>query len=164
MDKEDLQHIMAELTKWQKKCEFLQNRLRKIEIGSRQKVAELQRKLRIERAKIRELKKQIKGGESMNPRISEAVICRMALRRYGGQSQMVMTMEEMAELTKALSKAYRGIPDIGNLSEEIADVEIMLEQMKQHFDIHDLTEKQKAEKLARLLEEWRKGNEIIGHG
>ena len=48
---------------------------------------------------------------------------------YGEQSRQLI--EEMAELTVAINKKWRGEADgIDNIVEEIADVEIMLEQMK----------------------------------
>lgn len=53
-----------------------------------------------------------------------------AVRAYGKQSQLVMAMEEMSELTKELSKNLRGADNFKALAEEIADVEIMLEQLK----------------------------------
>lgn len=53
-----------------------------------------------------------------------------AVRAYGKQSQLVMAMEEMSELTKELSKNLRGADNSKALAEEIADVEIMLEQLK----------------------------------
>lgn len=46
-----------------------------------------------------------------------------AVRAYGKQSQLVMAMEEMSELTKELSKNLRGADNAKALAEEIADVE-----------------------------------------
>ena len=48
-----------------------------------------------------------------------------AVRAYGKQSQLVMAMEEMSELTKELSKNLRGADNSKALAEEIADVEII---------------------------------------
>ena len=64
-----------------------------------------------------------------------------ALRTYGAEAQTIMVMEEMAELQKALCKLprttsakERGIIVL-QIAEEIADVQIMLEQM---IILHDI--------------------------
>lgn len=79
-------------------------------------------------------------------------ICRKALEHYGAQSQTMMCFEEMAELAKELCKNARGEDNRRFIAEEIADVEIMLEQMKQLHDCRELVEQQKARKLRRLKE------------
>ena len=73
-----------------------------------------------------------------------------AVRAYGKQSQLVMAMEEMSELTKELSKNLRGADNAKALAEEIADVEIMLEQLKLMFNIRDEVTQQRTVKLQRL--------------
>ena len=72
------------------------------------------------------------------------------VRAYGKQSQLVMAMEEMSELTKELSKNLRGANNVDALAEEIADVEIMLEQLKVIFRNRALVDRIRAEKLIRL--------------
>ena len=67
-----------------------------------------------------------------------------AVRAYGKQSQLVMAMEEMSELTKELSKNLRGADNAKALAEEIADVEIMLEQLKVIFRIRALADRIRA--------------------
>lgn len=64
--------------------------------------------------------------------------------------QKVVAVEELSELTKEITKELRGIGDLKHLSEEIADVEIMLEQMKLIFNNSDLVEMFKVEKLERI--------------
>ena len=59
-------------------------------------------------------------------------------------------MEECSELIKELSKAIRGKANGVNIAEEIADVEIMLEQIKLHFSISAVVDGIKEEKLTRL--------------
>lgn len=56
---------------------------------------------------------------------------------YGLDAQINQSMEEMAELIQALNKYRRsnGTQPLGNVIEEIADVEIMLEQLKYLLDI-----------------------------
>ena len=73
-----------------------------------------------------------------------------AVRTYGKQSQLVMAMEEMSELTKELSKNLRGADNTEALAEEIADVEIMLEQLKIIFRNRAMVDRIRAEKLVRL--------------
>lgn len=75
-----------------------------------------------------------------------------AVRAYGTQSQLVMAMEEMSELTKELSKSLRGADNAEALAEEMADVEIMLEQLKVIFRNRALVDRIRAQKLARLAD------------
>lgn len=78
-----------------------------------------------------------------------------ALRIYGAQSQITMVFEEMAELQKELCKFLRGDVDaeaLSRIAEEIADVEIMLDQMKLEFKCSDAVEEWRAQKVARLRE------------
>lgn len=53
---------------------------------------------------------------------------------YGNQ-QVIVAIEELSELQKELCKALRNNANYDNIVEEIADVEIMLEQMKIYFNI-----------------------------
>lgn len=48
-------------------------------------------------------------------------------------TQLIVAIEELAELQKELTKTLRGKSNISNLLEEVADVEIMLEQIKLLF-------------------------------
>ena len=73
-----------------------------------------------------------------------------AVRTYGKQSQIVLAMEEMSELTKELSKNLRGRNNTIALAEEIADVEIMLEQLKTIYRNRALVDRVRAKKLIRL--------------
>ena len=52
-----------------------------------------------------------------------------------GDKQVVVAIEELSELQKELCKYLRGKLDGCNLVEEIADVQIMLEQMIMLFGI-----------------------------
>ena len=66
------------------------------------------------------------------PLDSELVI-QEAIKRFGEDKQKVVAMEEMSELIKAISKDIRGQGDRNNLIEEIADVYIMLEKLKEMY-------------------------------
>lgn len=83
-----------------------------------------------------------------------------ALKKWGIQFQVIMLGEEFGELFQAISKALRaesidGIHKI-KIAEEIADVEVMLAQMKVAFDIPDTQvdswRKAKIENIKHLLE------------
>lgn len=76
----------------------------------------------------------------------ETAICQLAVNVYGKTSQCTVCMEEMAELTKNL----RGQDNAAHIAEEIADVEIMLEQLKLMFSIRDEVTQQRTVKLQRL--------------
>lgn len=77
-------------------------------------------------------------------------VCKRAVDTWGKHHQLTICMEEMAELTKELSKNIRGQDNDPGIAEEIADVEIMLEQLKVIFDIRTDVENVKQEKLIRL--------------
>lgn len=61
--------------------------------------------------------------------VDEKKIYRAALDKWGAEAQTLMVMEEMAELQEELCKHARGKDNRCQIAEEIADVQIMLEQM-----------------------------------
>lgn len=77
---------------------------------------------------------------------------RRAIDTYGPDAQTRMVMEEMAELQKELCKNSRGADNLASIAEEIADVEIMLEQMMVLHDCESLVAGYKKYKLDRLEE------------
>lgn len=78
-----------------------------------------------------------------------------ALEVFGAEAQTLMVFEEMAELQKELCKHARGKDNKAAIAEEIADVEIMLEQMKIlhgiERDVRDMKE-YKTERLGGRVE------------
>ncbi|MGA4517378.1 hypothetical protein ACPA0F_08925 [Solibacillus silvestris] len=60
-----------------------------------------------------------------------------AIEKYGVAHQLIVAIEEMAELQKETTKALRNCGSREHIIEEIADVEIMLFQMKQIFHIKE---------------------------
>ena len=74
----------------------------------------------------------------------------VAVKKYGKLSQLIMCMEEMAELTKELSKSIRGADNSAAIAEEMADVEIMLEQLRLIYRNRSEVDTVKADKLRRL--------------
>lgn len=81
---------------------------------------------------------------------SDTAVFRQALETYGPQHQTMMAMEEMAELAKELCKASRGLGSVEHIAEEIADVQITLEQMIILHQCQGLVERIRAEKVERL--------------
>lgn len=64
-------------------------------------------------------------------------LLKAAVDLWGVEAQVMMAIEEMAELTQALSKSYRSgrAPlSLEGVVEEIADVRIMLDQLVMIFD------------------------------
>lgn len=82
--------------------------------------------------------------------LNEYGIYLSALDTFGAENQTRMLFEEMAELQKELCKNARGWLNRQAIAEEIADVEIMLEQMKLLHGCAADTLKFKQEKLDRL--------------
>lgn len=64
-------------------------------------------------------------------------IIERSIKKYGRITQSVICMEECSELIQAVSKQIRGIGSKENLVEEMADVTICLEMLKDIYDIDD---------------------------
>lgn len=78
-----------------------------------------------------------------------------AFEKYGTQLQMVVALEEMSELQKEICKAMRGKENRKNLIEEIADVTIMLEQLRLIIGENDAVSEVMDSKIERLVERMR---------
>lgn len=69
----------------------------------------------------------------------QKAICHKIADYYGTEHQAVKAIEEMAELQKELAKFTIGDGgDIDSIVEELADVMIMIEQMRYCFDTHNI--------------------------
>lgn len=79
-------------------------------------------------------------------------ICRAALEAFGERAQMTMAIEEMSELAKELCKRCRGRDNVEAIAEEVADVQIMLQQLVMLFDCAGQVETFRRYKLERLAE------------
>lgn len=90
------------------------------------------------------------------------VILDTAIGTYGIQSQEDMCIEEMSELTKAILKYRRADSDAEkcvireNVIEEMADVQIMLDQLKMIFGGTKKIEWYKLNRLKRRIEQRNK--------
>lgn len=73
-----------------------------------------------------------------------------AIDRYGTEAQLMMVLEEMSELQKEICKWFRGKRDRDAMADEVADVEIMLEQVKIIFDLHSEVNEHIDRKIERL--------------
>lgn len=76
--------------------------------------------------------------------VNREEIIRKAISTFGDKKQIAVAIEEMSELTKELCKAIRVYDTedvnsyVDNIIEEIADVEIMLKQLRIIFAIRDI--------------------------
>jgi NTP pyrophosphatase (non-canonical NTP hydrolase) len=83
-------------------------------------------------------------------------VYKMFIDNYGIDSQMLMCIEEMSELTKELCKInrYKGTDKekqiLDNIREEIADVLNMAEQLEYYFGEEEV-ERVRKEKIDRFL-------------
>lgn len=83
-------------------------------------------------------------------KMHEAETFAHAIVKWGAQAQVMMVYEEMAELQKELCKNWRGKDNIEQIADEVADVEIMLDQLKMIYEIEDKVREHRAFKVARL--------------
>lgn len=85
---------------------------------------------------------------------SETDTFREAIKQYGEANQLIVLFEEMSELQKEVCKSirYNKRQLKPKIAEELADVEIMLEQLKIIFDIDDDVEGWRLDKVVRLKE------------
>ena len=77
-------------------------------------------------------------------------ILKKAISLYGEKAQEQQAMEECAELIQAINHKHRH--RVHNIEEEIADVEIMLEQLKIINDCRESVERIKEIKMKRLYQ------------
>lgn len=75
--------------------------------------------------------------------------------KYGKEAQIIVAIEELSELQKELTKWLRGKGSIEHIAEEIADVNIMIQQLEFIFACSDETLKQcflKIDRIKNLVE------------
>ena len=82
--------------------------------------------------------------------LDEFAIMGDAITTFGADAQQKMLLEEMSELQKEICKHWRGKDNLAEIAEEIADVEIMLEQMKLIFCCTGTVKAIRNSKLRRL--------------
>jgi NTP pyrophosphatase (non-canonical NTP hydrolase) len=77
-------------------------------------------------------------------------LCLEALRKYGAEAQLHMLQEECAEVIQAVNHLLRSKCTEDKLIEEIADVQLMIHQVRLMFGSEKVDEM--VEKKARLLD------------
>lgn len=81
-----------------------------------------------------------------------ASLMRLILNTWGEKLQLATAIEEMAELTAVLGRILRGRDtDIEHLRDEIADVMIMVEQLRFMYGPEQVDERRRL-KILRLLD------------
>lgn len=73
-----------------------------------------------------------------------------AVDTFGAENQKWVFMGECGELFDAMADHRRGRCGVDHVAEEIADVEIMLEQLKMIYGCHDAVRVWRRKKLKRL--------------
>lgn len=82
-------------------------------------------------------------------------VVKRAIEHYGKDVQSTVCMEECAELIQAISKEKRGKSDKSHLAEEMADVIICIEMLKEIYSISDdMISEWIQIKEARIIERW----------
>ena len=92
---------------------------------------------------------------------TETEILNQAIRQWGAESQVYMLLEEIGELQQAVCKLRRNNSQgtFENFVEELADVELMIDQMKVLYLITPevaVVREQKLERLEKML--WPEGS------
>ncbi|RLC69283.1 MAG: antitoxin [Chloroflexi bacterium] len=82
--------------------------------------------------------------------MTEQQILTAAIEKWGPKHQIDLAVEECSELIVALMHYGRGRCGSFEVAEEIADVEIMLEQLKEVFAFRSVVTEIKADKIVRL--------------
>lgn len=73
-----------------------------------------------------------------------------AIATFGVGLQLIVALEEMSEVQKEICKALRGKLHPEHLAEEIADATIMLEQVRQIFNVNEQVCEMMDSKVVRL--------------
>lgn len=84
----------------------------------------------------------------MTPEMNRILV--KAIDSYGCEAQIKMVLEEMSELQKEICKFWRGKENHEQIAEEVADVEIMLAQLKLIFGIEESVKSHISRKVKRL--------------
>lgn len=95
--------------------------------------------------------------------MDERQILGRAISLYGSEIQTVIAIEELSELQKELCKSLRGQTDRQHIAEEIADVQIMLEQMMILYELHYDVVTWRRKKVDRLRERLIRDGRIGGN-
>ena len=92
--------------------------------------------------------------------LDEFLLCKQAIMRFGKKNQMIVAIEELSELMKEITKHLRGRDNKAEISEEMADVYIMLEQLIMIFDNDGEIRAQMRKKMKRLRDRMMNDDEL----
>ena len=101
--------------------------------------------------------------EDLRRRTNINSIYKKAIKLWGIDSQMMMAVEEASELIKAICKLRRtGVTAevVNDLAEEMADMEIMLDQLKIMFCLTEGVKEWKNHKVERLSQTIKEAEKI----
>lgn len=105
--------------------------------------------------RINELEKE--NAELLREKMVIEPTCQRAVETFGKVYEMVVAIEEMAELIQAITKVIRDKPDFENVAEEIADVDIAMGNLRCAFNNADKVKEWKNKKVLRLAERTMRG-------
>ena len=88
--------------------------------------------------------------------------CQKILEHYGVHHQMDKLMEELRELLEACENVKRASGDLFSMVDEIADVEVMLWQIKYALHLFDEVDSRKEYKIDRQIGRMEDGKEEKG--
>ena len=81
-------------------------------------------------------------------------LCAEVVKKNGHGMQMIKAVEEFSELTQAICKTFGPDADMENAREELADAEVMIEQLLIIFGVTDEEQNERSkEKLLRTLKQ-----------
>jgi len=110
----------------------------------------------------------IKSSKKKNPQgfsKRQIAILEKAIAKFGINNQIIMAYEELGELIQALAKMNRVVRQtdyeayekyLNNLISELADVEIMTQQIKMIYDVESKVSSSKEYKIQRLNQRLKK--------
>lgn len=114
-----------------------------------QEVVQLREILQEKEKEINELKDFIRG--TLNYSSDTEALYQKAIDHFGQINQINQLTEECAELIFAINKWRRGIYSVNQVSEEFADVGLMLEQLSMLFNPEEI-QRVRLNKIEKLKE------------
>jgi hypothetical protein len=88
---------------------------------------------------------------------TERKVFEAAIQHYGVEAQQKLVLEEMSELQKEICKMWRGRDNIDHIAEEVADVEITLDQLKLmlniEYKVFDFRQQKVQRQVQRLVDD-----------
>ena len=115
-------------------------------INEQQKIGQLNETLK----KPAMLACQCCGDSNLLVLSSESFILKQAIDKFGAEHQIIIAIEELSELQKELTKELRYSQKSLTIAEEMADVEIILQELKMIFGNEKEVEGFRIAKVKRL--------------